>query len=446
MKRIISLCCVALIFVFSLAAPASATETEAVFTDLLDFGYVNNLTSNFYTFNAGTTSVFYNLPSYSNVRYIDILFRSSGGAPSQLQAVVGNVTVTLTLVSLGDALYRAYGRLTSGSDSKVTVNYTCSATNYVEFLKFDVSSYPIEPFVIDSYCQISSVAYENLIHYVPTDSINYRLFDATNMEAYDSAFTLTLYVDDWQKYDYIDFSLLCAVQSITSIGAFCGDNIIPVDYNTTENSSYILPDFQIYARIDLTGIDRTTSDTPCLRITGQWSPGWVNTISMLGTNAFICTGENVPERVWYLTLKSIIQNGFNNMSTWFTNQTSAIQTQFTQLKTSISSNFTNLNTWIKNQTTSIVNAINGDTAPGDQFQDEVQEELDELDQAQAVMDSVTKPAIEDIDVSVDQYVSQADIEVLATPMAVFFEGEIFSKVIIMSILLATVSYTLYGKK
>jgi hypothetical protein len=62
------------------------------------------------------------------------------------------------------------------------------------------------------------------------------------------------------------------------------------------------------------------------------------------------------------------------------------------------------------------------------------------------MDSVTKPAIQDINVSLDQYVKPADVQVLATPLTVFLEADLFRTMIIMSILLATVSFTLYGKR
>lgn len=445
LKRIISLCCVALICVFTLAAPARAAEiSNDMLLDVLEF---NTDKIDVQTFTTSSPTITFTLPEKIPVRYVECLVIIGGTTPSGF-TYHGDDDEAMTMTYLGNSMYRLYCDA-KGSFNRVKISCNTTGSTRVTFEQVKIASRPWTHTDIESYCDIASVDYNSTIHYVPSDTTNGRNFDAQDVQYAESMFTATFYVNDWQKYDYIDFSASFEVLGINSITAYFGDTLLEVEHNQWSNGQ-LMQEYQITARVNLTGLDRTASYTPKVVITGQWYSGWVNRIDVLGTTGYVILNDYNFLYYYLGNIGNYIQTGFSNINSWITTQTIALQTAFVGQTSAIESffttNFGNLNNWIKTQTTALESAIRGDTSSGEDFQDDVQEELDELDQAQAVMDSVTKPAIEDIDVSVDQYVSQADIQVLATPMAVFFEGDLFSKVIIMSILLATVSYTLYGKK
>ena len=147
-----------------------------------------------------------------------------------------------------------------------------------------------------------------------------------------------------------------------------------------------------------------------------------------------------------LNVRAAIGDLTTKLNTWIVDQTTALQTEFSNLRSELATHFSNVGTWITDQTAALEAAIRGDTGPGDAFQDEVDEKDQQLDDMAAVMDSVNKPALDSINVDVSGYVSPSDVSALAAPLLVFITGDVFGPIIIMSILFATVSYVLYGKR
>ena len=483
MKRIISLCCVALIFVFSLAAPVKADD-PLLYIDALDYTTLDG--DNYFSFTTSSTKKL-DLPDSQFWMYIDITFIWTGLAVSSVTAGNGSSQATLNLQKINSRMYRAYGAITARAYSEITLVFNNAGTSATNVSLQSVRLYKDGYNVFDASCSVTG-------RYGTTDFSLSRAAGATTnpvLNYYgDSSipeFQYYFYLDDWRLYDYIEFQVFVRCSEINSISAMCGDQNLSVTADYSHGIAF--SDFiALTLTVDIRNCLRfSNSPSPYVLITGCAITGdSINMLTIVNSSGIVETA--IPDQnvflfeklfskisshfsnlnTWINTQTTAIQTQFTNLSTWITTQTTAIETQFTQLKTSVDNRlvqiyslidawgelnyqhfdnlFTDLSNWIQVQTNTLESAIRGDTSSGNQFQQEVQQELNELDQAQAVMDSVTKPAIEDINVSVDQYVSQADIQVLASPMAVFFEGEIFSKVIIMSILLATVSYTLYGKK
>lgn len=413
MKRIISLCCVALILVFSLAAPAKADELEN-YVNLLDYITFNSNGTNLLTF-SGSTSISVEMPYRMCCTYIDITVLCYGGRPSAASAGRNSSAMaSLNVMKVNDRVYRIYGNLDGGYYDTLHLSltdndYGSQSSWYV--IGANVSNVASQTAQDSVRCEV----YMSASHVVGTwtagsDPLLLQVDDSSN-----ASFDASFWILNWERYDYFDLILQVDTYVINSISAYAGSISVPIDISYVDAGTSYGAHYYITCRIDLRGLDKS-GDDPYLLVTG---------IGVSGVNDFyICSGTGI-----------VIEQGVSPDVYWYQ-----------KLFTAISTGFSNLKTWISNQTSAIVAAITGDTSSGDNFQDDVQEELDELDEAQAVMDSVTKPAVDDINVSVDQYVSETDIQVLATPMAVFFEGAIFSKIIMMSIMLATVSYVLYGKR
>lgn len=415
MKRITSLFCVALICVFSLAAPARADDNFYGFLDVLDYSYIKSISNgsfeDFYlTFSGSSSTICFNNPFTGDYNYVDMVL--SWAYTSKLTSVTfgdGVQQYGLTVTHIKDTLYRVYGQVTTQRISDIYLTFNCSGSgpSYCTIYSFRMANNTGLVTDIEAYCEIvADNGYNSTIHYVPTDEINHRYISTETSEQFSNGYSLYIHTNDWRKYDYIDFTFFLGVYSITSISANFGSTIIPVEVNEISNTNLGENVFIVTIRMDLTGIDRSISATPFLNIHGLLDYDMENIISFQACSGHILSGSRSPLLYFFGQLES----------------------------------------WILNLGDRIVAAVGGNSSSANEFQSQLNQELDRLDQAQAVMDSVTKPAIDSIDVSVDQYVSQADIQVLATPLSIFFKGEIFSKIIIMSILLATVSYTLFGKK
>lgn len=413
MKRIISLCCVALVCFFSLAAPARADDPGSNFLDVLQYGSIKSITDGtfeglYFQTDSASTKISFSNPSTGDYNYLDMVV--SWAYTTSLQSVSFGREFQqygLSISHINGTLYRVYGKVTTQRIDDLFLTFNCSggATSYCTIYSLRLGLVGYDFMDIEAYCAISATDYSQTIHYVPTDEINHRVIISA-ADFSDTAFNCFIHTDSWRDFDYVDFQFYFECANITSISAVFGASYIPLEYSLVEASNVEGDGFYVSMRLDLTGLDRSSSDYPMIVLMGRFEYHAANLISFMN-----CSGH-------------ITRNYTNPLSFYFS-----------QLKL-----------WINSLGDRIVAAVEGDKSSANEFQNSLNQELDELDQAQAVMDSVTKPSIEQIDVSVDDFVTDTDIQVLATPLSIFFQGEIFSKIIIMSILLATVSYTLFGKK
>lgn len=472
MRRYISLACVALIVVMCMAVPVSATETNSgSLINVLDYSTADDSGTN--SFGSGGTLVAtarYEIPFRPYVRFVDIVFTSANGAPSSVYFRDS----LLTLEQITGRLFRAYGYVTvTGSTFDLTFNSDTNGVTY-NVVSFYVSTYASSAYDIEAYCDIGSVDYISTIHYVPDDEINYRQFLGT--ENYDDVYlNLYLYTDDWKKYDYIDFQLFLTCGGINSISAMMGSTNIPLEISMTSDNSYVTNDYYITIRMDLTGLDRTSNDEPMIIVEGLVAQGLVNEVNVYNVSGHVALDNVDPVSYWLYSINKTISAGFSSVSSWISAQTTAIQTQFTQLKTAISGHFTNLNSWITTQTSAIQTqftqlksalsthftnldkwidsqtaaleaAIRGDTSPGDEFQQEVEDKDQQLDDMAAVMDSVERPELNSVNVSADTYIDTTVLAASTQGLTTVIAAPVFLDVIIMSILMATAGYVLFGKR
>lgn len=203
---------------------------------------------------------------------------------------------------------------------------------------------------------------------------------------------------------------------------------------------------------------------------GTWFTNLGNKISNgFAENIAAINEGNRKVGVWLSNVMTTIQSGFTDniasineanrkVGVWLSNFITAMNDKFDY-------HFANLGIWITNQNTLLANkfndqynmlvresgeleaAIRGDTAPGESFQDNVAGKDQQFDQMADVMESVTQPGLDSIDVSADQLV---DSQVLGVSMAgltsIIQPGSIFYTMIVMSIMMATASFVLFGKR
>ena len=415
---ILSLCC-------CMAFPVSATTVDHYRFNVLDLCTLNDEGNQTYL-NSGDNSVTFNYGFRSIVSGVDILCKFYV-APSAVYFVdfAGN-RHPLEVVSLGNDLYRVYGSFNISDNTNITLVISTTQSNSVDFYSFYVSSVASTYFDSECYCNIGTVDYDSTIHFVPTDEINYRTFRGTD-DFLLANYSLYLYNLDWRKYDYVDFLVLCNVDSVSSVTCTIGSLNVPFEVSFIDNDSMTAHDFLFSVRVDCRGLDRSSSDYPTVYVEGNVITGELNMISVMACSGVLDTTLNTE-----FTLLQRIKN--------------AITSGFGDLENTLYTYFSYINSWMNDQTSAIVSALRGDTAPGDSFQSDVAEKDSELKDMAAIMDSVDKPDVNGIDVNVNDYV---DSNILAGSMygiSYVASSPLFSDVLLMAVLLATAGFVLYGKR
>lgn len=440
-------------FIVLFAVPVSAAEAnDNNFVNVLDYSSFDSDGDNFFSVN-GTKEMIVSLPAYDYVRYVDLLVLTSGGSFDVTAGVGTYAQESLTVEQINNNYYRVYGEMTFRRGSEIKFIFTTTSLRYLEILQFRYASELANSFDIEAYCQINTGDYNSTIHYVPTDTINNRSW-VSDTDIENSFYQLFFWVEDWRKYDYIDVQLFLDVASIQSISGSMGGDNIDLDVSWIGGQQWDSNMYFVTIGIDCTQFNRSIDDDPMVVIEGNVKYQTTNGVAVSNVCGKIFRNQLNNLAAYFSKLESWIQNqtsslissfnsNFSNLSSWIQAQTDSIESAFTSLNSKIDTKFSNLNTWIKNQTTAIVDAINGDTSPGEQFQDELSSRNEELEEMSVIMDSVPKPDIDNIsfDIQVDN-----SIQYLSSSLGYIMSSSIFSNLFIMCFILALAAYILYGKR
>lgn len=82
----------------------------------------------------------------------------------------------------------------------------------------------------------------------------------------DMYFAAQIYLNDWRKYDYLDFYLYLYVDALESITCMMGDAMVPLAVQYIDSVDSGNASISVVARVDLTGLARSSSSTPILTI------------------------------------------------------------------------------------------------------------------------------------------------------------------------------------
>lgn len=429
MRRFVSVFCLMIVFISSLVVPVKATVLDKPgWFNVLDIANAQCDTGtilgpSYIARVAGrnTDTISFPLPQYTDCVYVDILFRSDSSSPG---ISFGGESIPITLISDDDyKLYRAYGMVYFYVDV-LSFDYTWSGGWWLDILSFNVCTTEPNGTDIEAYCELNAAPdYQRTIHYVPGDEINHRIIESTNTIA-DTYLLSYIWTDEWRKYDIIDFQLMYDIFDITSVTAVMGNTNVPLEVSYVKGTSIEGNTFYCSFSMDVSGLDKSSSDYPMIIVYGRLDLATLNSVDFVN-----CSGR-------------VIGTDLNPL-TYFLK---SINSRLTSILQVVNVHSSNLRSWISSQTDAIVSAIRGDTAPGNDFQDQVSDKDSELKDMAAVMDSVTKPDLNDISVEVNDYV---DPNILASSMSGISSvaaSPIFSDVLLMAIILATAGYVLYGKR
>ena len=299
----------ALILVFTFAAePVTAAEGKS-YIELLNYNQVTDY-GNFFYF-SGTYNVSLTMPSQSNVFSVDLLFVSNSSISSITSTFDGN-TSTLTIVSLGSKLYRAYGSVYSGNYNSINFLFTGNDTEYITLLSCRVWLSSVSSFLQNTTIEISNNdGTNNSVQYYTGSSTQYVKVPSDVSQ--NNQFVVYLYprnFSDWKKFDFWDVQLFMQVGEIDSVSAVMGDINLPIEYNYLNDASVALSEYYVTVSVDLRDLIRTSSDYPMIIITGSYFTGQ-NRISMFGSTGSVAVADLDPQYIYFRDLQEKLESLFS---------------------------------------------------------------------------------------------------------------------------------------
>lgn len=348
-RHFLSLLLILALLPMSLAVPAMADEVEpGNYVQILDYGFPVGRTNNRITLTPDGTEQISNF-TYPNPygytwEYFDIVFRTDDTSPR-----ISTSQGFLTIVSIGDGFYRAYGRANSISPA---FGFRSDDGTYFEVLSFRASlrSTMYYETVTNATVTVSALPPLNFSYSFPDNAFLNWTFDDNQYTNAQGRFEARYYFSDWEKYDRIDLQLKLVGTSLTSVAAFFGDSNLPVEVSEVILASNHNNSTFVTISIDVSGLSRLSSNQPTIVVNGTSRPDETNQLNIFDCAGHVLLDDPSPLTVWFTRLQTWLSSGFTSVNTGLSGLGTNISTLITSLGT-------NINSWITSQTSSLETII-----------------------------------------------------------------------------------------
>lgn len=282
----------------------------------------------------------------------------------------------------------------------------------VNLLSLRYSISPLSVDELEGICNITAVGMTDSIHYRPTDATNYRNW--TPVGTAFNSYQLALSAYDIEAYDYLNFLVYASVSSVTSVNVWDnGNNLSPIPFEISYlNNSSEPGTFYMSITVDIRSVDKLISQ-PIVVIEGDLFNDQPNHISVDGITGWYVQDEINPVIYWLKTIKA-------NLGTWFVQLISSVN--------------------------SLADGTSQDQTNASDFNAAVSDQQQELEDMAGVMDSVTKPNLDSIDLDTSDIVSTSDIQVTTTGISYILNTSFFTNFLILLLTFSLIGFALYGKR
>lgn len=407
MKRFFALA-IAFLVAFSTVLPASAAEGN--FIELLEYSTVDDSGSNMFYFTTSRT-VTLDVPMYTPLKYVDLLFTASDyTAPSSVRISYNGAYTDLTVKAVTSNIYRAYGTI-SGYYDELLIQFNASGSQYYTLQSCKVSAVASSRISASATFNVlandfSQTVSPGTLVEVPGESIEYVIFPY----AYQVSITVTEATD----FDTLYIQGAINYGSINSIRCTYGSQVLPytinyidvegnvdykydadgrIDYDVSSYGKYIFG-----MEIDLSGIERNSNYYCMIYLGGDYSSATGVTVNI----------SSVEGSVNFADAKEV---------TWWN--------RFTEFMT---------------------NLFGGESQDADDYASDMESQSQEMQDAVDQLDQVTKPAVDDLDVSLGQYMDTETMEPVNGVLSSIFVNELIVTMLIICLTCALASYALFGKR
>lgn len=422
-RRVIPLFLAVAVLCSCMTVTVGASEVEMQqLINVLEFDTVNGSGNYYLTGSKGAASASFSLPYGTLVRYIDMYISTNNQAFESINWEVNGTDFPLTVEEVyGSTYYRVYGQVSGGYTDTIKLDFKwVNSGNYkLQFYSLHVSAQTFSGHSAPS--TLTLVTWEKLSATQETGTSSVMLVSTAGSTGNGitigvSDFLIGVHNSDWQKYDRMNFTFMVSAATVNNITCTISNQLVPCEISFVEGTLPSYDSFwvegsdgensvfyEIDVSVDLSGVNRTLTDDLIVCVEG--TAGRV-AVALYDSRGYTIAELPEAEVSWLQRIWNALGDGFQ----------------------------------------SVVDAIKGDTGAADEFNDQVQDELDELEQDQAVIDSMTTPDVEDI-------VGNVDIDADAGE-GIGFIGDVFnalwgsplSLIFLYSGTFALIAYVLYGRR
>lgn len=419
LKRSLAALALAFVLIISTIEPVTAQAAETSgWVELLEFSSIQADGSNTFTM---TSSGKLSIPVYAEKRFrkVDILISNpSGQRFTSATCTVGTKTNTLEVLAIGGNLTRIVGYIPDAFYEAITIDLkkSTATTQTYEVLSWKVTPVGDQEFVCDARVFITG-GYYGINEHIDIGQVTPDQHVATAIQT-------RIDIMDWAKYDNITIWGSTDGLSIDSIRASLNTAGLPIEVNlfqcndagswtefvfdidpyTGEIDGGAAMSTPFYGKylycisIDLAGVDRAQTGYITLYLTGHYDTMYGATFNCQYVNGHVYTAD-----------------------------TSAV-------------------TWWNRFTEFFTNLLGSNSADGENFAEEMEEQAQDMEDAVDQMEQVTRPPVEDLDVSIDAYVTMGGMAQIADIYAVLMNNTLVMGAIMITMLLSLAAYVIFGKR
>lgn len=422
----------------------SADEITGGWFEVLEETYISPSGDNLVSFPGTETLVEIDIEPHRTLAKIDMLINYGAALPSSVSVRYNGNYTALTIVDLGNNLCRVYGNLPYAYYEDIFLKLVKSgtaATTY-EFLSVKVSAVRVTDF------QAQGKLYRSFSDSNPLTLPNNFSVASTGADTTYAYKLIPVRISDWRKYDSITLFGSITSMALNSFRASVGSKGLPytITYMESIPTSYdgeSWTDYRYNSHTETTYLPDSDpeihDETSFEDGTGTASGGSYSTVSYGGAVLYTIT----------IDLSGIDRTVTGDLECYFTciadpgigyafnvqNCTGSV----------ITADTSTVNWWTK-FTSFMQNLFSPDTSDSDQFQGEAQEKADEMENANQVLDNVTKPSVDDIVTDFSDFASDDDFAVVGSSFGALVNDSLFTTILLMSLTVALLAYVLYGKR
>ena len=428
MRRVLSLLlAVALIAV--LAVPVSADEgNPGGWIELLEYSSVQSNGENWFILNGQTGG--FTVPLYGEKRLckVDMLiWHQYAERITSASVTSGNTTQSLTILHVGEGLSRVYGAIPNAYYEFLNVSLSHSSTSRVTFELLSCRVTPVQTTDMPAHGTIW-----------PDDNASSPISAPGSFVTEGTAVDLTLpwqtpiLINDWQKFDTVTVYGSLSGIGLNSVRCSIGSKGLP--YEITYTSTNPTGTGETYREtVSISHYD--TTDRYYGDITGTHDTSY----AYLGKVLYTIT----------IDLSGIDRTVTHPLVVYFTGVTYDLHAHAfncQDLSGSIITPDTSGVTWWNRFTSFMTDLFGGDDPASDDFQSDMEQQGQEMQDAVDQLDQVTKPPVEDIDVSLDSYMDPTVMQPVNIMLDSIFGNNVIVTMLVICLTCALISYVLYGKR
>lgn len=407
----------------------AAESTESNWIELLETATVNDSGNNLIQLNSTSGTFRIKTPLYMRCTKVDlILTHPSGYTPSSVKLRYNNTYYTLTLVKIDNYTTRAYGaNIPNNLYADLVLQINKSNTDLINYqlLSCRVTSLENSEFPATAYAYIDGTNYNTPFAFEnPGDTVN-------GSEAFGH-YQFPVIVTDWQKYDKITISGSVGTMALNSVRCTIGGLGLPYDISyTASNPTGSEADYIAWNEWKYYSYNESYQGT---------TDGTIFSYdSYLGKTLFTIT----------IDLTGVDRTSTNNLYCYFTTLASdwyGYTVQVMEVIGSIDVADTTEVTWWTRFTAFMSDLFGGDSTEADEYASEMESQSQEMQDAVDQMEQVTKPAVDDLDVSVDAYVDPVGVQQAGEVMGQFLGNSLILSMVCISLTVSLVAFVIFGKR